>query len=156
MAAALTLAASLPVWLAAGLSSTLFGQLIMHPIHLAFTLALCLAGTAAVAQPAPRAPSVPPSDGAAPTAPPAEAGSEEEPRTIVTEKRERGQVTGATVTRGNNTYHLRPNTQAGSAMPGDAQSSGNRAAQWQIFEFDWQRDPDSKKAPAPPPANPQN
>lgn len=87
-----------------------------------------------------------------PSAPPAR----EAPRTIVTEERDRGQVTGATVTRGNNTYHLRPNTQVGSAQPGDAQSSGNRAAQWQIFQFDWQREPEPKKAPAPPAVEPQN
>lgn len=128
----------------------------MRPSPLAFALALCFAAPAAFAQPAPQAPSEAPAEGSAATAVPDAPDSEEAPRTIVTEKWDRGQVTGATVTRGNNTYHLRPNTQAGSAQAGDAQSSGNRAAQWQIFQFDWQRQPDAAQPPAPPPAQPQN
>ena len=141
-----------PVWLAAGLFLTLFGPIMMRPTYLAF--ALCFAGIPAFAQPAPQAPSVPAAEQNAPVpdAPP----SQEEPRTIVTEKWDRGRITGATVTQGNRTYHLRPNTQAGSTQPGDAQSSGNRAAQWQIFQFDWQRQPDADQPPAPPPAAPQN
>jgi hypothetical protein len=92
---------------------------------------------------------VPPSDAGTPAAAPENEEAEESPRTIVTETRDRGQVTGATVSRGNNTYYLKPNTQAGSAQVGDAQSSGNRAAQWQLFQFDWQRDPNRPAAPPP-------
>lgn len=124
----------------------------MRPTSLAIALALCAAVTAVSAQPAPRAPSLPPSDAGTPLAAPEAEHSEETeeaPRTVVTETRDRGQVTGATVTRGNNTYFLKPNTQAGSAQAGDAQSSGNRAAQWQIFQFDWQREPDRPDVPPP-------
>lgn len=124
----------------------------MRPTSLAIALILYAAATAVSAQPAPRAPSLPPSDaGTPPAAPEAENSeeTEEAPRTVVTETRDRGQVTGATVTRGNNTYYLKPNMQAGSAQAGDAQSSGNRAAQWQIFQFDWQGEPDRPAAPPP-------
>lgn len=128
----------------------------MRPVHLA--LALCLAGTAAFAQPAPQAPAQPSGQENAAAVPETSEAPEsrEAPRTIVTEKWDRGQVTGATVTRGANTYHLRPNTQAGSAQAGDAQSSGNRAAQWQLFQFDWQRQREPGQPPAPPSAAPQN
>lgn len=121
----------------------------MRPTDIAIALALCTAATAVSAQPAPRAPSVPLSDAGTPAEAPENEEIPEEPRTIVTETRDRGQVTGATVTRGGNTYYLKPNTQAGSAQSGDAQSSGNRAAQWQIFQFDWQREPGRPDAPPP-------
>ncbi len=55
----------------------------------------------------------------------------------IVEKRERGQVTSIKVERGDSTYYLKPNTQVGSALHGDAQSSATRAPQWQILEFDW-------------------
>lgn len=138
---------------------TLTGQIMMRPLPFAVALAACVFSAVAPAQPAPQAPSAP-EGSAATAAPPEEAEVPRAPRTIVTEKRERGQVTGATVTQGNNTYHLRPNTQAGSAQPGDAQSSGNRAAQWQVFQFDWQRQPEAPRPPAAPasapPSAPQN
>lgn len=126
----------------------------MRPTHIAIALALCAAATAVSAQPAPQAPSLPPSDAGTPAAVPETDGAREAPRTIVTETRDKGQVTGATVSRGSNTYYLKPNAQAGSAQPGDAQSSGNRAAQWQLFQFDWQRDP--QRPAAPPPDAQQN
>lgn len=129
--------------------STLTGQIMMRPLHFAVALAGCAFSAVISAQPAPQAPAVP--DGSPATAvPPEEGAPSRVPRTVVTEKRERGQVTGATVTQGNNTYHLRPNTPVGSAQPGDAQSSGNRAAQWQVLQFDWQRQTDAPKPPAPP------
>lgn len=141
------------------LPSTLTGQIMMRPFNFAVALAGCAFSAVISAQPAPQAPSVPEGSPAT-AAPPEEAETPRVPRTVVTEKRERGQVTGATVTQGNNTYHLRPNTQAGSAQAGDAQSSGNRAAQWQIFQFDWQRQPEAPRPPAPPasapPSAPQN
>lgn len=123
----------------------------MRPTYIAIALALSAAATAVSAQPAPRAPSTPTVDASAAPASPETEEAEEAPRTTVTETRERGQVTGATVTRGNSTYYLKPNTQAGSAQAGDAQSSGNRAAQWQIFQFDWQREPNKPAAPPPEP-----
>lgn len=126
----------------------------MRPTHIAIALALSATATAVSAQPAPRAPSIPPADASPAPATPETEETKEAPRTIVTETRERGQVTGATVSRGNNTYYLKPNTQAGSAQIGDAQSSGNRAAQWQVFQFDWKREPN--KPAAPPPDATQN
>jgi hypothetical protein len=140
------------VWLAAGLPSILFGQIMMRPTHIAIALALCATAAAVSAQPAQQASSVPPADGSAiPADVPETEEAQEAPRTVVTETRKRGQVTGATVTRGNNTYYLKPNAQAGSAQVGDAQSSGNRAAQWQVFQFDWQREHEPARNSAPPP-----
>ena len=82
-----------------------------------------------------------------------------ERQSSVVEKRERGgRVTEVQVTSGNSTYYLRPNTQAGSAIPGDGESNTMRAAQWRIGEFDLRRSDDERKAaaaravdPAPPP-----
>ncbi|MDB5763379.1 MAG: hypothetical protein JWQ21_2374 [Herminiimonas sp.] len=64
----------------------------------------------------------------------------------ITEKREQGKVTSVKVKSGNSTYYLKPNTPAGSAVPGDAQSDTMRPAQWQVLEFDLNRVPDPKKA----------
>ena len=55
----------------------------------------------------------------------------------ITEKRAPdGRVTEIKVTSGNRTYYLKPNTPAGSAMPGDTLSSQNRAAQWEVLVFE--------------------
>ncbi len=63
-----------------------------------------------------------------------------------TEKRDAtGAITETEVKTGGSTYYVRPNTQPGNAQPGDLQSSGNRAAQFKIKEFDLGR----KKAPNP-------
>lgn len=76
----------------------------------------------------------------------------------INQKREQGKVTTVKVKSGNSTYYLKPNTPAGSAMPGDGQSNALRAAQWQVLEFDWNRDPEKIKeetaahaAAVPPP-----
>lgn len=54
----------------------------------------------------------------------------------ITEKREGGRVTEATVQSGKSTYTVKPSDQQpGNAQPGDAQS-GARAAQWKVLEFD--------------------
>lgn len=47
-----------------------------------------------------------------------------------------GAVTETRVQTGVSTYYVRPNNQVGNAQPGDGQSSGNRAAQFKIKEFD--------------------
>jgi hypothetical protein len=65
----------------------------------------------------------------------------------VTEKREKGKVTEVKVQSGKNTYYLKPNDQPGSAQPGDAESSANRAAQWQVLEFG---NPKNTKEAEPP------
>ena len=54
-----------------------------------------------------------------------------------------GRVTETEVKTGSTTYYVRPNNQVGNAMPGDQQSSGNRAAQFKVKEFDLGR----KKVP---------
>lgn len=62
-----------------------------------------------------------------------------EPRrgTQITEKRGNdGNVTEIEVQSGRSNYILRPNTPAGNAQAGDAQSSGFRAPQWKVMEFD--------------------
>lgn len=63
-----------------------------------------------------------------------------------TEKRDAtGAITETEVKTGGTTYYVRPNTQPGNAQPGDLQSSGNRAAQFKVKEFDLGR----KKVPNP-------
>jgi len=87
-------------------------------------------------------------------------GSESERN--ISQKREQGKVTSVKVKSGNSTYYLKPNTPAGSAVPGDVQSNMSRAAQWQVLEFDWSRDPEKARQEAaaqaaaapPPPAAP--
>lgn len=65
----------------------------------------------------------------------------------ITEKREQGKVTEIKVQSGKSAYVLKPNEPAGSAVPGDAESSGNRAAQFQVLEFGA---PKTGKEAAPP------
>lgn len=75
----------------------------------------------------------------------------------ISQKREQGKVTAVKVKSGDSTYYLKPNTPAGSALPGDAQSDTMRAAQWQVLEFDWSRDAErarqqaAQSAAVPPP-----
>ena len=78
----------------------------------------------------------------------------------MTEKREKGKVTEVKVHSGKSTYYVKPNDPAGSALPGDAQSSTNRGAQWQVKEFELGNQNQSvgaeaAKVPAPPPAIPE-
>lgn len=47
-----------------------------------------------------------------------------------------GNVTEIEVQSGGSNYILRPNTPAGNAQAGDAQSSAFRAPQWKVMEFD--------------------
>jgi hypothetical protein len=81
----------------------------------------------------------------------------------ISQKRDQGTVTSVKVKSGSSTYYLKPNTPAGSAVPGDAQSNMSRAAQWQVLEFDWNSDPEKAReaaaaqtaaVPPPPPAAP--
>ena len=78
----------------------------------------------------------------------------------ITEKREQGKVTEVKVISGASTYYLKPNTPAGSALPGDAVGSANRGPQWQVREFDLgkkkktQSEQDAADTlPPPPPAS---
>ena len=88
----------------------------------------------------------------------------EQERTTTTEKRAPGgKVTEVKVTAGGSTYYLKPNDQAGSALPGDAQSNSARAPQWEVKTFDLMphRDPQEEAAArealeaSPPPPAPQ-
>jgi hypothetical protein len=56
--------------------------------------------------------------------------------TQIREKKQGGQVTEVEVTSGGSHYTMKPNRQPGTASPGDAQSGGVRAPQWQVLEFD--------------------
>lgn len=62
-----------------------------------------------------------------------------------------GRVTETEVRTGSTTYYVRPNNQVGNAQPGDQQSSGNRAAQFKVKEFDLGRKnvPPKDDAPVP-------
>ena len=72
----------------------------------------------------------PGSDTPATTIPPKE-------RTRIKEKRDnRGQVTEVEVQSGPSRYTRKPNTQVGTALPGDAMSS-QRGPQWTVKEFDF-------------------
>jgi hypothetical protein len=80
--------------------------------------------------------------------------------TQITQTREQGVVTEVQVKSGAGTYYLKPNTQPGTAVPGDAQSNTTRPAQWQIMQFDLKRQQDKKTAATqaasvpPPPDTP--
>jgi len=54
----------------------------------------------------------------------------------ITETRDDSGVKEVKVESGKSTYYVKPNEQVGTALPGDAQSSGNRGAQWKVLEFD--------------------
>lgn len=75
----------------------------------------------------------------------------------ITEKREGGRVTEATVKSGPSTYTVRANKLNSTALPGDAAGSANRGPLWTVKEFDIgkkktkQREEDADDAPAPPP-----
>jgi hypothetical protein len=79
------------------------------------------------------------------------------PERQITEKREGGRVTEAKVKSGKSTYTVKPNTPAGSALPGDAVGSANRGPQWTVMEFDLGKkkkktaDEEAADTSAPPP-----
>lgn len=54
----------------------------------------------------------------------------------ITESRQANNDRETTVKTGKTSYVVRPNKPAGSSLPGDTQSSPNRAAQFKIMEFD--------------------
>ncbi len=53
----------------------------------------------------------------------------------ITETRDDSGVKEVKVETGVSTYYVKPNQQVGNAMPGDAQSSFNRGAEWKVLEF---------------------
>jgi hypothetical protein len=76
----------------------------------------------------------------------------------VTEKKEQGKVTEVQVQSGKSHYVLKPNTPAGSALPGDAMASKVRAPQWTVLEFDIgkkkQKEKEEDSAASVPPTPP--
>ncbi|MBI1890924.1 MAG: hypothetical protein HYS18_09775 [Burkholderiales bacterium] len=72
-------------------------------------------------------------EGDAPAAAPKPSASD---KTTITEKRgPGGKRTETKITSGNSTYYVKPYEPGGTTQPGDAQSSANRPAQWQVFTF---------------------
>lgn len=53
----------------------------------------------------------------------------------ITETRDDSGVKESKVETGLTTYYVRPNTQVGTAQPGDTQSTTNRGAEWKVLEF---------------------
>jgi hypothetical protein len=53
----------------------------------------------------------------------------------ITETRDDSGVKETKVETGLSTYYVRPNTQVGTAQPGDTQSTTNRGAEWKVLEF---------------------
>jgi hypothetical protein len=74
----------------------------------------------------------------------------------IEEHRDHGEVTSVKVQSGGSTYYVKPNKPKGSSLPGDAQSTSNQPAQWQIYEFNTSRrkDAEADQAPAAAPAAP--
>ncbi|MGI4849910.1 MAG: hypothetical protein ACRYGK_17500 [Janthinobacterium lividum] len=70
------------------------------------------------------------------------------PQTEITQTRQQGKVNEVEVSRGKNTYILKPNTPAGSSIPGDAQASNNRGAQWKVMQFNLSSSEEKRKAAA--------
>lgn len=74
----------------------------------------------------------------------------------IEERRDHGEVTSSKVRSGPSTYYVKPNKPRGSALPGDAQSTANQPAQWQIIEFHTKRrdqvEAESRTAPGEAPA----
>jgi hypothetical protein len=78
-----------------------------------------------------------------------------EGKTKIEEKRQQGRVTEVKVTSGKSTYYLKPNTPAGSSVPGDVTGSANRGPQWQVMEFDFgnkKKQPDQEAGDSTTPA----
>lgn len=86
--------------------------------------------------------------------PPAVNIREPKNKQTITERRSPdGQVKDVKVTKGKNTYTVKPNLRPGSALPGDAQSPQSRPAEWQVYEFkNKKKTKESEIQDAPPPA----
>ncbi|MEO8838235.1 MAG: DUF2782 domain-containing protein [Herbaspirillum sp.] len=67
----------------------------------------------------------------------------------ITQQTKQGKVTDVKVQTGSSTYHLKPNDQAGSALPGDVESSPMRGSQWKVLEFDMNKNKEKPASPTP-------
>lgn len=72
----------------------------------------------------------------------------------ITEKRAPGgEAKEVKVTKGKNTYYVKPKARPGCAMPGDCPGTESRATQWHVYEFNQKKKPkESEVQDAPPPA----
>lgn len=119
-------------------------------------LPLVLLATGAVAQSAPPPPQL---EKIEEVDNPVTVTSKPSTETKIVEKREGGRVTEAKVKSGKSTYTVKPNTPAGSALPGDAAGMANRGPQWTVLEFDIlskkkkrsAEEADKEDGPPPPP-----
>lgn len=130
----------------------------------AFSLgALALAGLASAQQPASKTVSQAP-----PKLEQVEPGSDvpatsvqSAPRTVITERREHGQVVEADVVSSGSHYNMKPNRPAGNAQINDAQNGNSiRAPTWTVMQFGAgtkkpaaEATGPSSTADAPPPSN---
>jgi len=80
-----------------------------------------------------------------------------EPKNQQTIKEKRapgGKVTEIEVSKGKNTYYLKPNVAPGSALPGDVQSPQSRPAQWKVYEFNKKKKSKESQVDVAPPSLP--
>jgi hypothetical protein len=118
-------------------SGSLSSSTIMRTFQFWPTLTFCIAGITALPASAQQPPSSAPpkleklEEGEAPEITIRKPDTERK----VIEKRQQGKVTEVKVQTGGSTYYVKPNASVGSALPGDAESSSNRAPQWQVMEF---------------------
>jgi hypothetical protein len=86
--------------------------------------------------------------------PPAVNIREQKKKQTVTEQRAPGgEAKEVKVTKGKNTYYVKPKARPGCAMPGDCPGTESRATQWHVYEFNQQKKPkESEMQDAPPPA----
>lgn len=79
---------------------------------------------------------------------------EQKGKQTITERRAPdGQVKEVKVTKGKNTYYVKP--APGNALPGDGKTPQSRPAQWQVYEFGKKKKPDESAVDvAPPPPAP--
>lgn len=78
----------------------------------------------------------------------------------ITQQRSQGKVTEVRVKSGKRSYVVKPNTPAGSSLPGDAQSNAMRPPQWEVKQFsatpkkeDATTSPETAIPVSPPPSN---
>jgi hypothetical protein len=73
-------------------------------------------------------------------------------RTTITEKRAPGgKRTEVKVKSGKSTYNVQPSDEPGNAQQGDGQSIAAKPAQWQVLQFDMNREKNPKQIPVEPP-----
>ncbi len=73
-------------------------------------------------------------------------------KSTVTEQRAPGgRRTEVKVRSGNSTYRVQPSTQPGNAQPGDGQSITAKPAQWEVLQFDMNRNKKVQQEPVEPP-----